>query len=231
MEDDGARAAKTNSRESGSGPPLLNQIGQKIGAKGLETRQRLIDATIAELETRGLRDLTVADVARAANTSAATFYVYFEGVPEVVLAALDNVTQSSPELVALATLNWSNLGQTHLPRDFVELYCRHWWHWRTIFRCRNLASEEGDARFQEARRQSVIPLMNALTSQIDLAQQHGRVPKRLSPRASAGAILALLERLAAVGPITPEQQDMNFEMLKDAAGHMVSALTIGAGNC
>ncbi|MBK7162419.1 MAG: TetR/AcrR family transcriptional regulator [Sphingomonadales bacterium] len=206
---------------------LHNQIGQKIGAKGLRTRQKLIETTIELLETHGLRDLSVADIARAASTSPATFYVYFEGVPEVLLAALEHVTQSTPELVKMAEENWSDLGDKGRPRRFVELYCAHWWRWRTVFRCRNLASEEGDGRFQEARRQSVAPLIEALTGQIMRAQSKGLVPNHLSPRASAGAILTLLERLAAVGPLTPEQPDMGFETLKDAAAYMVSALTAG----
>lgn len=206
---------------------LHNQIGQKIGAKGLRTRQKLIETTIELLETHGLRDLSVADIARAASTSPATFYVYFEGVPEVLLAALERVTQSTPELVMIAEENWSDLREQDRPRRFVELYCAHWWRWRTVFRCRNLASEEGDVRFQEARRQSVAPLIEALTGQIMRAQSKRLVPDHLSPRASAGAILTLLERLAAVGPLTPEQPDMGFETLKDAAAYMIAALTVG----
>src|SRR3546814_15871581 len=58
--------------------------GRKLGAKGQRTRQQLIDATVALLETPGLRDVSVVAVARAAPTSPATFYVYFKDVPDVV---------------------------------------------------------------------------------------------------------------------------------------------------
>ena len=79
----------------------VNQNGQRIGAKGQRTRQRLIDVTVDLLRTHGLRDLTVAEVARVAETSPATFYVYFDGVPEVVLSALENSSQTSPRLLEL----------------------------------------------------------------------------------------------------------------------------------
>nr|WP_260582911.1 TetR/AcrR family transcriptional regulator [Sphingopyxis sp. PET50] len=69
--------------------------GRKLGAKGQRTRQQLIEATVALLETHGLRDVSVVDVARAAQTSPATFYVYFKGVPEAVLAALEHASQTS----------------------------------------------------------------------------------------------------------------------------------------
>jgi AcrR family transcriptional regulator len=201
-----------------------NQIGQKIGTKGLRTRQKLIGVTVELLETHGLRDLTVADIARAAGNSPATFYVYFEGVPEVVLAALESVTQSSPELVEMARQDWSAPGNDARSREFVEAYCDHWWRWRTVFRCRNLASEEGDVRFQEARRQSVAPLIDALATQIAQSRAGGKVPTHLAPRACAAAILTLLERLAAVGPTTPPQPDIDFAMLKNAAAHMIQSV-------
>jgi hypothetical protein len=59
-----------------------NHYGQKIGSKGERTRQTLIDVTVDLLETHGLRDVSVADVARVAKTSPATFYVYFRGCPK-----------------------------------------------------------------------------------------------------------------------------------------------------
>ena len=62
-----------------------NQSGQAMGAKGLKTRLRLIEATDELLKTKSLRDLTVSDITRLANTSASTFYLYFTDVPEAVL--------------------------------------------------------------------------------------------------------------------------------------------------
>jgi AcrR family transcriptional regulator len=201
---------------------MLNQIGQKIGAKGLRTRQKLMSVTVDLLETHGLRDLTVAEIARVAETSPATFYVYFEGVPELLLAALEQTTQSAPELMAMLERDWAGPDGYRTARDFVELYCAHWREFSTVFRCRNLASEEGDERFQAARRTSVVPLIDALSARIASAQAAGRVPHHLQPRASAGAVLTLLERLAAVGPTTPEQPGMSLKTLKESAAHMVA---------
>jgi AcrR family transcriptional regulator len=207
------------------GPPqMVNQIGQTIGAKGLRTRQRLIDVTVDLLETRGLRDLTVAEIARVAVTSPATFYVYFEGVPEVVLAALEQTTQSAPELLSMLDADWMADNDVDRPRAFVEHYCAHWWGHRTIFRCRNLAAEEGDARFIAARRSAVTQVMDALARRIEEAQHANKLPRHLKPRASAGAILTLLERLAAVGPATPAQPGIDFDSLKDSAAFMISGM-------
>jgi AcrR family transcriptional regulator len=207
----------------------VNQMGQRIGAKGERTRQKLIDVTIALLETHGLRDLTVAEIARGAETSPATFYVYFDGVPEVLLAALEATTQSAPELLAILEDCWSGPQGYVRARAFVEQYCAHWAVHSTLFRCRNLAAEEGDARFLAARRDAVTLLLEALAQKVSIAQAKGRVPKALQPRASAGAVLTLLERLAAVGPTSPVQPGMSFKTLKESAAFMIANMLGAAG--
>src|SRR5262245_41368557 len=60
--------------------------GRSLGPRGVETRRRLLDATRVLLETHGVRDLRVVDIAREVGTSPATFYQYFRDVEEAVLA-------------------------------------------------------------------------------------------------------------------------------------------------
>ena len=200
----------------------VNQNGQRLGAKGRRTRQRLIEVTIALLETRGLRDLTVAEVARTAETSPATFYVYFEGVPEVVLAALDNCEQSSPALLALLEEDWCGDAGLDLSRQFVRLYCEIWHSHRTVFRVRNLAAEEGDPRFLAARLGSAEPILKALSRPIERAQRVGKVAPELHAQSTAAAILTLLERLAAVGRMNRGENGVNFETLIESSAHMIA---------
>lgn len=204
-----------------------NHYGQKIGSKGERTRQVLIDATVELLESHGLREVSVADVARAAQTSPATFYVYFRGVPEVVLAALESASQTSPEIEAIFAKDWLGQGGTVLAREFVDTYCALWNRHRTIFRVRSMAAEEGDERFYRARMEAAIPIMSLLTEQVALAKSAGLVPAELKPRSCAGTILMMLERLAAIGPLTDERDDISYETLRAAAAHSV-AMMLGA---
>lgn len=201
--------------------------GRKLGAKGQRTRQQLIDATVALLETHGLRDVSVVDVARAAQTSPATFYVYFKGVPEVVLAALENATQTSPELEAIVARDWLGPSVAETARAFVDCYTKLWSRNRTIFVVRNLAAEEGDGRFYEARMRQARPMMTAISRQIERAQAAGRMPRNLSPRACTGTILMMLERLSALGPISRNDDGISYDDLKAAAAHSM-AMMLGA---
>jgi AcrR family transcriptional regulator len=205
----------------------FNHYGQKIGSKGERTRQALIDRTVELLESHGLRDVSVADVARAAKTSPATFYVYFRGVPEVVLAALESAEQSSPEIEALFARDWQGWEAAQLARSFVDSYCAMWNRHRTIFRVRNMAAEEGDERFYRARMEAAVPVMALLADKIERAQAAGLVPAELKPRACAGTVLMMLERLAAIGPITEEHDDISYDTLRAAAARSV-ALMLGA---
>ena len=201
--------------------------GRKLGAKGQRTRQQLIEATVALLETHGLRDVSVVDVARAAQTSPATFYVYFKGVPEVVLAALDGANQTTPELEAIIARDWLAPGAAEAALAFVEHYTETWNQHRTIFVVRNLAAEEGDARFYEARMKQARPMMAAISLQIERAQAAGRTPAHLSARSCAGTVLMILERLSAIGPLSSHSDGVGYADLKAAAAHSI-AMMLGA---
>ncbi|MGQ5700540.1 TetR family transcriptional regulator [Sandaracinobacteroides sp. A072] len=201
-----------------------NHYGQKIGSKGERTRRLLIDTTVGLLASKGLRDVSVMDVARAASTSPATFYVYFRDVPEVVLAALQGASQTSPELEAMLARDWMAPGAGVAAADFVEAYTALWNRNRTIFSVRNLAAEEGDMRFYQARMEAAGPMMEALTAAVARAQAAGRVPAGLAPRSCAGTLLMLLERLSAVGPMTAEGDGLGYAQLKAAAAHSIAAM-------
>jgi AcrR family transcriptional regulator len=210
--------------ESAARTTGFNHLGQRIGSKGERTRQLLIETTVALLETHGLRDVQVVDVARAAKTSPATFYVYFRGVPEVVLAALESASQTSPELEALAGQDWLADDAAAQAKAFVDAYTELWNRNRTIFCVRNLAAEEGDERFYQARMAAAAPMLDALAGRVALAQVAGRIPSDLSARACAGTLLMLLERLAAIGPIARRTDGIDYPTLKAATAHAVGAM-------
>lgn len=217
-------------RASGAGLDRHNHFGQKIGSKGQRTRQALIEATVRLLEERGLRDVSVSDVARLANTSPATFYVYFRGVPDVVLAALAGARHTSPRLDALMSRDWLEPGGEDAALALVDEYTALWAQNRTIFRVRNLAAEEGDERFYQARLDAARPMLEGLTPRIVRAQAAGRAPRHLDPRACIGVLLMMLERLSAIGPLRAGRPDPpDFGALKAAAAHLL-ATTLGAAS-
>lgn len=201
---------------------LHNQHGQRIGAKGARTRQRIIDVTLHLLEEHGLRDLSVAEIAREAEVSPSSFYVYFDSVQDVVLAALENATQSTPEILEILSGDWTRTNARAKARQFVELYSSVWDQHRTVFRIRNLAAEEGDQRFWQIRRETVTPLLVVLSKQIELAIEKGRLEKGQHPRAAAGVLVAMLDRISAVAQ--QPKPGVSFDRMLDSAAYLVACM-------
>jgi len=68
---------------------LCDVASQRVSRS--EARRRIVAATVRLLEERHFRDLTVEDVMAQAGLARTIFYRHFEGLPDLVLAAVDDV--------------------------------------------------------------------------------------------------------------------------------------------
>ena len=200
-----------------------NLSGQKMGVKGLATRRSVIEATVARLAQTPLRDLKVIDIAEAASVSAATFYLYFDSVIAVVLAAASETTQSTPEILNLLAGPWDARHEGGSAQQLIHMYIEVWDNHRALFRARNLAGEEGDSRFIVARENASRPLLYALAERID-ERHHGRKgAPPVQPLALAATLLMMLERLGAVGHFHRERTSrVSYDELVVAATETVN---------
>lgn len=203
--------------------PEQNQSGQTMGSKGLRTRRSIIDTTVALLATTPIRDLKVVDIASLSETSAATFYVYFDSVIDVVLAAAEELSQGTPEMIALVSAPWTRETSHDQAVELIQSYLRFWDEHRPLLRTRNLAAEEGDLRFIAVREKAIFPLVDAMVIQMELAQAQGRLAKAITPFASAGTLVMMLERLGALAHIYNKRAAIPFEQIKEAAAYTVAA--------
>jgi len=209
-----AKAARTSDRR--------NQIGQVMGRKGHDTRARLVAAAARLVATRPLQELRVTDIAREAGLGPPNFYVYFADVGAAVLAALDRHPQASPELLAILDLDWTSPDGLDHARRFVVAYLGSWKENFALLRARNLAADEGDQRFIEQRLADIGPILRGLTEKFEAAQAAGRVPKTLQAQATAGVIVAALERLAAA-PRWSQGSSTGDGVIRDAAAFVLAA--------
>jgi AcrR family transcriptional regulator len=149
------------------------------------------------MDERGVREVSVVEIARSAGTSPATFYQYFKDVPEAMLCLAEQAALEVPALVALIEGSWRGREGLETARALVDAFIRHWDTHHAALRLRNLAAEEGDRRFQRVRRAALSPVLEHLAERIAEFQEEGRVSKELHPYAAAAALAAILERLAA----------------------------------
>src|SRR4051812_687459 len=173
------------------------QDGRPVGRRGAQTRRRLLDATAHLLEHHGIRDLRVVDIARAVGTSPATFYQYFRDVEDAVLDLASDVGDEVRPLIALFDRRWDDGAGLDAARALVEGFVEFWDRHRAVLRTRNLAAQEGDARFREVRNRTLGQFTGRVAELVAVSQRDGRVVAEISPAAAGAALVALIERMAA----------------------------------
>jgi len=175
---------------------MLAIDGRPLGRRAQQTRRRLLDATCELLESQGIRDLRVVEVARKVGTSPATFYQYFRDVDEAVLVLSDELTDELHPLAQLLDKPWNGKTGLDAARTIVDGYFRFWDSHRAIMRVRNLAADEGDQRFRDVRNRALGLLTDRMAGAVAENQRAGRIAAEISPYSAAAAMVSMMERMA-----------------------------------
>lgn len=169
-----------------------NLLGQKIGRKGRETRQRIMDAALELLKTCSYKDLNVSEIVSEADVSNATFYVYFKDVEEVLYACVQAAALDLGELHAVVDAEWTPDNAREKVAKFVDIYNKLWEKYRIELRIRNLEADQGNLRFLNLRIETTKVILQKLSNK--LAQLN---PELQYPQQIAVAIHAAMGALAA----------------------------------
>lgn len=175
---------------------IADLSGRPLGARALEKRRRILAATRELLAQRRLREVRVADIARALDASPATFYQYFADVEDVVLELAREANADLTPLFALFDGHWRGADGRERSRAVVEFFMRYWDRHGPILRIRNLAADEGDERFMNLRGSAMRPVIEAMSG---LMQRTGAERRRpdVEPHSAALAMSCILDRTAA----------------------------------
>jgi AcrR family transcriptional regulator len=172
--------------------------GRVPGRRGRATRQRLLECTRDMLTTTSYRDVKVIDIAREAGTSPATFYQYFGDVEAAILVLAEEMAQEGQHLTDIITQgSWKGRAAYDTALALVDEFLRFWDEHRPVLRVMDLATDEGDRRFQKIRVRLLNDITNALAEVARSAQSDGRLPGGLDPMAAAGILVAMLAHTAA----------------------------------
>jgi AcrR family transcriptional regulator len=170
--------------------------GRVPGRRGLATRTRLLECTAELLATTPWRSIKVIDIARQAGTSPATFYQYFENVEQAILVMAEELMQGAGTLAELVDGDWSEDASWATARRVVEGFMAYWDANRAVFRVVELATEEGDLRFQGLR----VRALNAVTVTLARVIASGgpnRSPAGTDAMAVAATLISMLAHVAA----------------------------------
>ena len=171
--------------------------GRVPGRRGRATRQRLLEATTALIESTPWRSIKVIDIAREAGTSPATFYQYFENVEQAILVLAEELTEGAGELAELVDGNWSETASWSTAQRVVDGFMEYWERNRAVFRVVELATEEGDLRFRGLRVRALNAVTVTLARVIATGSGSGASAAGSDPMAVAATVISMLAHVAS----------------------------------
>lgn len=173
--------------------------GRTPGRRGLETRRRLLDCTLAALADATYRDLKVVDIARDADTSPATFYQYFADVEDAIVALSEEMAaEGNTRLVEIVrTRSWKGKAGYATAEAIARSYIAFWDDNSALMRVIDLAAEEGDTRFRNIRVQLLNDFTVALADVISNEKAEGRQPADVDAMATSGVLVSMLAHVAS----------------------------------
>jgi AcrR family transcriptional regulator len=177
---------------------LVAADGRVPGRRGRATRTKLLACTRDMLTTTSYRDVKVIDIAREAGTSPATFYQYFADVEAAILVLAEEMAQEGAHLTEIITKgSWKGRAAYETALLLVDDLLEFWDEHRPVLRVMDLATDEGDHRFQKIRVHLLNDITNALADVARASQARGGLPPDLDPMAVAGTLVSMLAHTAA----------------------------------
>lgn len=155
--------------ETAPGPAELshNLVGQRLGRKGRDTRERILAAAAKLLAAPDAPAITLTAVAREASLGMTSLYLYFRDLSELLGAVLDPIMDSVEEAY-LGQLRdpWPDHRLGERCRSFVEAYYGFWRQHARVLHLRNAFSDNGDERMLRLRHRGTTPLLQLLVQQM-----------------------------------------------------------------
>jgi AcrR family transcriptional regulator len=172
-----------------------NLLGQRLGRKGQETRERILVTALRLIETCQDTPLTLSAVAREASVGMTTLYLYFPNLGDLVLAALTRVMDGADEaFIDRLRTHWPDGALLACAKGFLHAHYQFWRKHARILYLRNSFEDAGDARFLKYRNNVSRAPIELLIQQMD-----GRPDPLNAPVANCAIVLVTAyERLAAL---------------------------------
>jgi AcrR family transcriptional regulator len=175
-----------------------NKHGQSMGRKGRETRQRIMAAARKMLKSSSPVQLTVVSIAKEAETSSATFYLYFKDVRGLLLVLSEEAEADMRVVHEVLDEPWDPkfLDLDHASR-VVQAYVSVWDKHREVLRIRNLEADRGDPEFENIRLRTSVRMVSRFAEHIFAAYPEDTTLSYTDAMAEGSVLVAAMERLAA----------------------------------
>lgn len=146
-----------------------NLLGQRLGRKGQETRERILVAALTLIEMQDA-PVTLSAVAREVSVRMTNLYRYFPDLGELVLACLNRVMATADaQFMDKLRERWPDETLQESILDFLKAHYQFWLNHTRILHMRNSFADAGDIRYMTYRQEISRPLMELLAQQMDVS--------------------------------------------------------------
>lgn len=201
--------------------PIFNKRGQRMGKKGGQAREALLDALADLLGERHPWEIGVSDICARCGVAQYNYYTYFGGVEEALLSLAHTVAAEQPELVSLIDGDWSGSAGLARSMSVIERSFAFWSRHANVLLIADLLADRGTPEFLEVRRLRRRPLIDAFDERIREAQVAGALdPLAVSFIAAVDVVTSLdsmcarYPALLAMGLGAPEIVDSSARILQ-----------------
>jgi AcrR family transcriptional regulator len=160
------QAAKAEGKTAAS-PSHRNLAGQRLGRKGRQTRERILEAAAALLAEPSETPFSLSAVAREASVVMTTLYLYFADLGELVLALLDRGHEDASSYFDLLSPRWPDAELSVHGNALLKAHLAHRLRHARLYHLREQLVANNDARFARSAIAGVRPLLLGLINQMD----------------------------------------------------------------
>ena len=116
---------------------------------------------------------------------------------QAVLVLAEEVARDAVQLTEFVRGDWSTDASDATARAVVERFMDFWEGHRAVLRVVELATEEGDLRFQRPRVRALNTLTESLRETIAEMQERGELSDAIDPFATAGVLVSMLAHVGS----------------------------------
>lgn len=208
-----------------------NLVGQRLGRKGQETRDRIVAAMARLLQADDDAPITLSAVAREASIGMSTLYLYFPDLGELALAVMARtVKETDPAFIEHLDEFWADAVLADRVATFANAHFAFWEKNARLLHLHNSFADARDLRFVRYRQRTTAPVRAMLVRQ--MGAQPGACPALYEDCATV--MLAGLERVASIvinpdfamlaGVERPEERRRYVDRLALAEARLMEAL-------
>ena len=212
---------------------LVDQAGRPLGPRALQTRRKILEATVGLLSEKPMREMRVIDIARKIGSSPATFYQYFKDVEDVVMHLASQAKEATPLIVELIGGDWDGPEGHERGKQISNMVIDHWEKYAPVLRARNNASDEGHPGLREERMSALMPLVGAFKAALERSAEKSAALDdgsgewkggQIDPLSGATALSSCLERTSMYHAFITDLGSTREELVETTATFMQSML-------